>query len=84
MPHHIAAPQVGMRLTLCCSSAAQLRLIKVSELIHNSKNHQNLDSASVNVHFARIIDVVRLSGPGLLRKGSSQALLLAKTRAMPL
>jgi len=38
----------------------QLRLAKVSELIHNSPGFQNLESASVVVHFARIIDVVRL------------------------
>jgi structural maintenance of chromosome 4 len=37
----------------------QLRLSKVSELIHNSTNHKDLDSASVMVHFVRIIDLVR-------------------------
>ncbi|KAK4393111.1 Structural maintenance of chromosomes protein 4 [Sesamum angolense] len=29
----------------------------VSELIHNSTNHQNLDSAGVSVHFQEIIDL---------------------------
>lgn len=37
--------------------AKQMRLNKVSELIHNSTNHQNLDSAGVSVHFQEIIDV---------------------------
>lgn len=34
-----------------------MRLNKVSELIHNSSNHQNLDSAGVSVHFQEIIDL---------------------------
>lgn len=37
-----------------------MRLNKVSELIHNSSNHQNLDSAGVSVHFQEIIDLVFL------------------------
>lgn len=37
-----------------------MRLNKVSELIHNSTNHQNLDSAGVSVHFQEIIDVVMI------------------------
>lgn len=37
--------------------AKQMRLNKVSELIHNSTNHQNLDSAGVSVHFQEIIDL---------------------------
>ncbi|KAG2619207.1 structural maintenance of chromosomes protein 4-like [Panicum virgatum] len=37
--------------------AKQMRLNKVSELIHNSSNHQNLDSAGVSVHFQEIIDL---------------------------
>ncbi|XP_020526509.1 structural maintenance of chromosomes protein 4 isoform X1 [Amborella trichopoda] len=37
--------------------AKQMRLNKVSELIHNSTNHQNLDSACVSVHFQEIIDL---------------------------
>lgn len=36
----------------------QMRLNKVSELIHNSTNHQNLDSAGVSVHFQEILDLV--------------------------
>ena len=36
----------------------QMRLNKVSELIHNSTNHQNVDSAAVSVHFQEIIDLV--------------------------
>ncbi|XP_010528339.1 PREDICTED: structural maintenance of chromosomes protein 4 [Tarenaya hassleriana] len=37
--------------------AKQMRLNKVSELIHNSTNHQNLDNAGVSVHFQEIIDL---------------------------
>ncbi|XP_057521763.1 structural maintenance of chromosomes protein 4-like [Amaranthus tricolor] len=37
--------------------AKQMRLNKVSELIHNSTNHQNVDSAAVSVHFQEIIDL---------------------------
>jgi len=36
----------------------QLRFNKVSELIHNSTNFQNLDSAKVTVYFEDIIDKV--------------------------
>lgn len=38
-----------------------MRLNKVSELIHNSSNHQNLESAGVSVHFQEIVDLVRVS-----------------------
>ncbi|CAL9187640.1 unnamed protein product [Musa hybrid cultivar] len=37
--------------------AKQMRLNKVSELIHNSSNHQNLESAGVSVRFQEIIDL---------------------------
>ncbi|KAL9323456.1 hypothetical protein ACSQ67_008313 [Phaseolus vulgaris] len=37
--------------------AKQMRLNKVSELIHNSTNHQNLESAGVSVHFQEIVDL---------------------------
>ncbi|EIE19557.1 RecF/RecN/SMC protein [Coccomyxa subellipsoidea C-169] len=37
--------------------AKQLRLSKVSELIHNSTNHKHLDSAKVSVYFQEIIDL---------------------------
>lgn len=40
----------------------QMRLNKVSELIHNSTNHQNLDSAGVSVHFQEIVDLVIFLG----------------------
>ena len=36
----------------------QLRLNKVSELIHNSTHHRNLDMAKVSVFFQEIIDKV--------------------------
>ncbi len=38
----------------------QLRLNKVSELIHNSTNHKNLAMARVIVHFQEILDTVSL------------------------
>ncbi|MED6161971.1 Structural maintenance of chromosomes protein 4, variant 3 [Stylosanthes scabra] len=37
--------------------AKHMCLNKVSELIHNSTNHQNLDSAGVSVHFQEIVDL---------------------------
>ncbi|KND02295.1 uncharacterized protein SPPG_02770 [Spizellomyces punctatus DAOM BR117] len=40
--------------------AKKMRQGKLSELIHNSTHHQNLDSCSVEVHFREIID---LPGP---------------------
>ena len=39
--------------------AKQLRLSKVSELIHNSTHHQGLETAKVSVHFQEIVDGVR-------------------------
>lgn len=39
--------------------AKQLRLNKVSELIHNSTHHRNLEMAKVSVFFQEIIDLVR-------------------------
>ncbi len=36
----------------------KLRLKKLSELIHNSENHQQLTKACVYVHFCEIIDQV--------------------------
>lgn len=41
--------------------AAQLRLRKVSELIHNSTHHRNLQLAKVSVVFQEIVDVVSAS-----------------------
>ena len=38
---------------------SQLRLNKVSELIHNSTQHRNLEQARVSVFFEEIIDHVR-------------------------
>ncbi|XP_024540797.1 structural maintenance of chromosomes protein 4-like [Selaginella moellendorffii] len=37
--------------------AKQMRLNKVSELIHNSTYHLNLDKAQVSVHFQEIVDL---------------------------
>lgn len=44
--------------TRTLSSLSQLRFNKVSELIHNSQNHRNLESARVTVYFQEIIDQV--------------------------
>ena len=44
------------KLLPCC---LQLRLNKVSELIHNSTHHQDLEMAKVSVHFQEIVDTVR-------------------------
>ncbi len=47
------------------ASLPQLRFNKVSELIHNSQNHRNLESARVTVYFQEIIDQVgRCLGEG--------------------
>jgi hypothetical protein len=40
--------------------AKQLRLNKVSELIHKSENNMNLTSCKVSVHFVEILDKVRV------------------------
>eukprot|EP00741_Cyanophora_paradoxa_P003506 tig00000711_g3404.t1 len=37
--------------------AKAMRMNKVSELIHNSEGHQNLDSAKVSVYFQEIVDL---------------------------
>ena len=34
-----------------------MRLSKVVELIHNSRNHQNMDKAQVLIHFKERIDL---------------------------
>ncbi|XP_058082082.1 structural maintenance of chromosomes protein 4 isoform X2 [Magnolia sinica] len=47
--------------------AKQMRLNKVSELIHNSTNHQNLDSAGVSVHFQEIIDMGEVEQISLMK-----------------
>ena len=39
--------------------AKQLRLNKVSELIHNSTHHRDLEQAKVSVYFQEIVDLVR-------------------------
>ena len=44
-------------------SGLQLRLSKVSELIHNSSNHRNLESAKVSVQFTEVIDLVSTNAP---------------------
>jgi structural maintenance of chromosome 4 len=43
--------------------AKQLRQGKVSELLHFSENHQNIQSAKVSVYFHEIIDKVATSPP---------------------
>ena len=43
---------------ICIHLNVQMRLNKVSGLIHNSTNFQNLDSAGVSVQFKEIVDLV--------------------------
>lgn len=50
---------IDAMLFVFAKRAKQLRLNKLSELIHNSTHHQNLPYAKVDVHFAEIIDKVR-------------------------
>lgn len=45
-------------LILIADWCLQRRLNKVSELIHNSTDHHNLDSAEVSVYFQEILDLV--------------------------
>ena len=40
--------------------ASKMRQSKLSELIHNSDKHPNLDECSVEVHFHEVLDLVRL------------------------
>jgi hypothetical protein len=47
-----------------------MRLSKVSELIHNSTNHRDLNSASVSVHFARITERVGLVSSLMAQMGA--------------
>ena len=58
--HSSLGPSSTAKHRLQCSANLQLRLNKVSELIHNSTNHKNLAMAKVCVHFQDIIDTVRL------------------------
>jgi structural maintenance of chromosome 4 len=53
----ISTLHVELNLPLWCRSE-QLRLNRVSELIHNSTKHQNLEMAKVTVVFHEIIDLV--------------------------
>ena len=52
----------GQCVVLCCAvlwrGVLQLRFNKVSELIHSSTNHRNLERATVTVHFQSIVDKV--------------------------
>ncbi len=68
-------PAAGASLCMLTAIAwaAQLRLNKVSELIHNSEHHRNLDMAQVSVHFQEIVDTVR---------GHSYLAALAQWRCM--
>lgn len=38
--------------------ASKIRSKKISVLIHNSSEHQNINSCTVSVHFQQIIDKV--------------------------
>jgi hypothetical protein len=48
----------SLHRTAAAHKPPQLRFNKVSELIHNSTNHRNLERACVTVHFHEIIDRV--------------------------
>ena len=53
----------GLLLTGCVRAGAQLRLNKVSELIHNSMHHQDVPMSRVSVHFVEIVDKVPQTWP---------------------
>ena len=48
-------------ITFLLSRAQKIRSKKLSVLIHNSDTHPNVQSCTVSVHFAEIIDKERLS-----------------------
>ena len=56
--HYVLSGGFDAVISMHCDACAQLRLNKVSELIHNSEHHRNLDSAQVSVYFQEIIDQV--------------------------
>ncbi|KAI8613916.1 RecF/RecN/SMC protein [Chytriomyces sp. MP71] len=56
--------------------AKKMRQGKLSDLIHNSANFPNLDSAGVEVHFHEIID---LPGPDAYRAVEGSALIVSRT-----
>ncbi|KAI9090525.1 RecF/RecN/SMC [Phlyctochytrium arcticum] len=56
--------------------AKKMRQGKLSELIHNSTNHQDLRSCSVEVHFQEIVD---LPGPDAYEIVSGSQLLISRT-----
>ena len=51
----------------------KIRSKKISLLIHNSENHQNIDSCTVRVFFQKIIDLVSILDT--LRKSHDLTLL---------
>jgi hypothetical protein len=58
-PHARSAPRIGTEPPRRRPPPPQLRFNKVSELIHNSSNHRNLEQARVIVYFQEIIDKVQ-------------------------
>ncbi|KAJ3157596.1 hypothetical protein HDU86_003248 [Geranomyces michiganensis] len=56
--------------------AKKMRQGKLSELIHNSTNHQNLNSCTVEVHFQEIID---LPGPDSYEVVPQSQLVISRT-----
>ncbi|KAI8817530.1 putative nuclear condensin complex subunit Smc4 [Fimicolochytrium jonesii] len=56
--------------------AKKMRQGKLSELIHNSANHKNLDSCSVEVHFQEIVD---LPGPDAFEVVPNSTLVVSRT-----
>jgi len=60
-PHGVLLLRQLVWTEMLILSGLQLRLNKVSELIHNSTNHKNLAMARVCVHFQEILDTVSLT-----------------------
>ena len=67
-----AKPATPNCVACCCMlklvCALQLRLNKVSELIHNSTHHRNLDMARVSVYFQEIVDTARAPAANYLQR----------------
>ena len=56
-----------------------IRTKKVSQLIHNSENHQNVQSCTVAVHFQKIVDLVSVLTDVLLLSFNDLQLTINKT-----
>jgi hypothetical protein len=65
------------------ASALQLRFNKVSELIHNSTHHRNLERACVTVHFQEILDQVACGSSTLCSACATQQSCRSACRTTP-